>query len=437
MRTTKLKKSGKRNFKRGCAITSIVLASIIGFIALFVGILAILNVVFFNAHIKMINEFEKVETNTPAPVLNENGTSWTFVTDEEFKVLQLTDIHIGAGAFSNKKDNWAINAVATLIQEEKPNLVIVTGDIAFPVPYAAASLNNKKEAEVFATLMENLGVYWAFSFGNHDTEIYSYYSREQISEFYLQDRWEHCLFLEGEKDVDGYGNYNINVKNSKGLLTHSFIMMDSHSYRDGDYFGIAWKYDQIHENQIAWYEKTIKELNQTNKNTFNSLPNNEQTEYLLSIDELSLPVVKSSLFFHIPTIDYRNAWREYAENDHKDTENVKIIGGMAGETDEGVFYGTGTDEDVQNKESGNEYKSTLFRKIEELGSTKNLFCGHDHLNTFTLSYYGINLTYGMSIDYLAYTGIWKKYEQRGGTLLTLNANGSLDVEQKPLTAYSK
>ncbi len=432
-----MKNSGKRNFKRGCAIISIILASIIGLCALFVGVIAILNVAFFNAHIKMIGEIESVESNIAEPVLNEDGTSWTFVSDEEFKVLQLTDIHIGAGAFSNKKDNWAINAVATLVQNEKPDLVIVTGDIAFPVPYAAASLNNKKEAEIFATLMEQLGVYWAFSFGNHDTEIYSYYSREDISEFYLQEKWEHCLYLEGDKDVDGYGNYNINVQNSKGLLTHSFIMMDSHSYRDGDYFGIAWKYDQIHNNQIAWYEETIKELNQANAQKFNTLSENEKNEYLSSIGENSLPVIKSSLFFHIPTIDYRNAWRIYAENDHKDTDNVKIIGGFAGETDEGVFYGTGTEEDVLNKEGGNEYKSTLFRKIEELGSTKNLFCGHDHLNTFTLNYYGINLTYGMSIDYLAYQGIWKKYEQRGGTLLTLNNNGSITIEQKPLIAYDK
>ena len=118
-----MKNSGKRNFKRGCIITSIVLASIIGLTALFVGVIAIVNVIIFNAHIKMIGEIQTVETNTVAPVLSEDSSHWTFVTDDEFKVLQLTDIHIGAGAFSNKKDNWAINAVTTLIQEEKPNQI--------------------------------------------------------------------------------------------------------------------------------------------------------------------------------------------------------------------------------------------------------------------------------------------------------------------------
>lgn len=432
-----MKNSGKRNFKRGCIITSIVLASIIGLTALFVGVIAIVNVIIFNAHIKMIGEIKAVETNTVAPILSEDGSHYTFVTDEDFKVLQLTDIHIGAGAFSNKKDNWAINAVTTLIQEEKPNLVIVTGDIAFPVPYAAASLNNKKEAEVFATLMEQLGVYWAFSFGNHDTEIYSYFSRAQISEFYLQERWEHCLYLEGDNDVDGYGNYYINVMNSKGLLKHTYIMMDSHAYRDGDYFGVAWKYDHMHQNQIDWYEKTVKALQKDNVEKFNTLSEEEKSAYLTTIGETTLPMIKSSLFFHIPTIDYINAWRQFADNDRKDTENVKLVWGDARESGQVVFYGTGTDEDVQNKDSGNEYKSTLFRKIEELGSTKNLFCGHDHLNTLTLNYHGINLTYGMSIDYLAYPGIWKKYDQRGGTLLTLEQNGTLTIEPKRLTDYNK
>ena len=59
--------------------------------------------------------------------------------------------------------------------------------------------------------------------------------------------------------------------------------------------------------------------------------------------------------------------------------------------------------------------------------------GHDHVNTLSLTYKGIRMTYGMSIDYLAYIGIKKKHTQRGGTIIEINGDGSFDVKMLPLT----
>lgn len=412
----------KEKTKRGCTITLIVLGSIVGAILLFIGILAIINVAFFNQHIDMIKEITPCEDPTIVPTLDEENNTWTFVTDEEFKVMQLTDVHIGGGAFSKSKDESAINAVATMIQAEKPDLVIVTGDIVFPVPYASGTLNNLKESEIFATLMEQLNVYWAIVFGNHDTELYSYYTREDLSEFYSQDRWEHCLYLEGDENVDGYGNYVINVENTKGMITHSFVMMDSHAYTDGDYFGIAWKYDNIHENQVEWYKNTINELNAKNKAAFDKLNIIEQGAYLATIGELE-PKVKSSIYIHIPLVEYRDAWTEYKENNYQDTESVEKVMGVAGEKDELICCGVGED--------------NLFETMLELDSTKYVFCGHDHLNNFVVNYKGVTLSYGMSIDYLAYPGIHKQTEQRGCNILTLAKNGDLDIAHNKLVDYQK
>jgi len=83
-----------------------------------------------------------------------------------------------------------------------------------------------------------------------------------------------------------------------------------------------------------------------------------------------------------------------------------------------------------------------FDKLVELGSTKAVFCGHDHRNTYSFTYEGIRLTYGMSIDYSAngLTPIGSNAEnqrifedtvQRGGTLITLNADSSVSVKQVP------
>ena len=38
----------------------------------------------------------------------------------------------------------------------------------------------------------------------------------------------------------------------------------------------------------------------------------------------------------------------------------------------------------------------------------------------------------MSVDYLAYFGIYKKYEQRGGTVITVQPDGSFAVKAEPL-----
>ena len=82
----------------------------------------------------------------------------------------------------------------------------------------------------------------------------------------------------------------------------------------------------------------------------------------------------------------------------------------------------------------------MFDKILELGITKGIFCGHDHYNNFSVLYKrdgdsrGIRLTYGMSIDYLAYAGIYKEHSQRGTTVITINSDGVF--ESTPRNYYS-
>ena len=322
-------------------------------------------------------------------MLDDNGC-YTFTTDDHFKVVQLTDVHIGGGFLSIKKDSMAINAVAAMITAEKPDLVVITGDIAYPVPFQAGTFNNKTSAELFAQLMEKLGVYWVPVFGNHDTEAYSYYSREKISEFYSQEKFSHCLFQSGPEDVDGYGNSIINVKNTKGEITQSLVMLDSHSYVDNDYFGIMWKYDTIHDSQVKWYEDSLNKIKAENNDV----------------------MPKSLAFFHIAIPEYKTAWDEYRANDFKDTENVKYIYGKAGEKDYSVYT--------------SEYNYGFFDKVQELGSTQGMFCGHDHLNNFSIDYKGVRLTYGYSIDYLAYTGIMKFGLQRGCTVIDIAPDGSFE-----------
>lgn len=382
----KVKRSPKQKFKMFLQIILIIIL----IIAIIFTACACVSMVGNKSNKNFISQINAVEyENQLVPELDDNGY-YTFVTDEDFKIMQLTDIHIGAGFLSIKKDNMALNAVAAMISEEKPDLVIVTGDIAFPVPFQAGTLNNKNAAKLFAELMEQLGVYWCYAFGNHDTESYSYYTREQISEFYANGEYPHCIAQPGPEEVDGMGNYVVNIKNTKGEITQSLFMIDSHSYLGNDPLGILWNYDCIHENQIEWYENTINELTEENSGI----------------------TPKSLAFFHIPIAEYKDAWNEYADNGYADTENVKYNYGNVAEKNSMICT--------------SEQNNGFFDKALELGSTQAIFCGHDHLNNFSLNYKGIDLNYGYSIDYLAYTGITKFGLQRGCTLIDIHPDSSID-----------
>ena len=350
--------------------------------------------------------YHKAKSFTPlqydvqlVPEEDENG-NWSFTTDAPLKVLQLTDVHIGGGWMSMKKDSMALNAVAAMVTAEKPDLVIVTGDVAYPVPFQAGTFNNKTGARIFAALMEDLGVYWTLAFGNHDTEAYSYYSRESMARFYEEGDYPHCLFKAGPADVDGFGNQIINVKNTDGIITQSLFLFDSHAYTDNDWFGVLWKYDNIHENQVAWYKDSLAALN---------AQNDTRLQELGMSGESSIP---SLAFFHIPLVEVKDAWDAYVDNGYADTDDIKLIYGVAGETGKVVYCGMHEDD--------------LFETFEELGSTKGIFFGHDHLNNFSLDYKGIRMTYGMSVDYLAYPGIYKKGAQRGCTVIDLLPDGTFD-----------
>ena len=345
------------------------------------------------------NAYSKVEIkNQLTPQKDENG-NWCFTTDGDFKIMHLTDIHIGGGFMSKTVDEKALNAVALMVTREKPDLVIATGDIAFPVPYRAGTFNNYSGAKAFANLMESLGVYWDVTFGNHDAEAYSYFDRESLAEFYENEEYKYCLFRSGPEDVDGYGNHTIEVKNSEGIITQAIMLIDSQAYvEDNIIESIKGTYDNVHPNQVEWYETEILRMNAENK----------------KISKEEVPV-KSLAFFHIPLVEMDDAWNEFRENGYKDTDNFRYVEGIIGEQGRQVCCGYGEDD--------------LFEKMLELDSTKAMFNGHDHVDNTTFEYKGIQFSYGYSIDYFAYSGISKLGSQRGCTMVTCKPDSTFTIDK--------
>ncbi len=387
-----VKNKRKKNKKK-----LLIIVAVIGIIA---AVIAGMNYSAVNKLVKKAELASSVEYDYEqlVPEQDENG-NWVFTTDGDFKVMQLTDIHFGGGFLSKDVDMKALETVAAMVQREKPDLVIATGDIAFPVPYDAGTFNNHSGAKIFASLMESLGVYWDVTFGNHDAEAYSYFDRQAMAEFYENEEYKYCLFQAGPEDVDGYGNHVIEIKNSKGVITQALILIDSQDYVNSNIIdSINGTYDNIHPNQIQWYENEIKRMNAENE----------------KVSKKAVPV-SSLAFFHIPLAEMGEGWEEFEKNGFKDTDNFKYIEGIVGEGGRRFYSGLGEDE--------------MFEKMLELGSTKAMFNGHDHLNYTTFEYKDIIFSYGYSIDFFAYSGIDKQGSQRGCTMITCKPDCSFTIDK--------
>ena len=285
----------------------------------------------------------------------------------------------------------ALEAVYELLDRTRPDLVIVTGDLVFPVGYASFSFNNTAPVLQFAAFMRNLGIPWAFTYGNHDTESYAATSTGDLNELYKKLSWKTSktlLYPYVQPYVTGRSNQLIELRNADGTLREALFLIDSNAYT-GD--GLN-KYDYIHDDQVDWYKaQVLREENEEGH------------------------IVPSMVFFHIPLQEYKEAYKLYESG----SDEVKY------------FFGS-NDEEMMDKVCCSEFSSKLFDTARELGSTTGFFCGHDHYNNMSLEYKGMRLTYGMSIDYLAMPGIARDTKQRGATLITVHDDGSEDIEQVPL-----
>ena len=388
--------------KKALKIIGIILGSILLILLLF----ALINAINEKSLEKYVDSFGAVDMpDQLLPATDEDGVTY-FTTDGEFKIVQLTDVHIGGGIFSRAEDKKAMNAVAAMISAEKPDLVVVTGDISFPVPYISGTINNAYAHRLFIRLMENLGVYWTVSFGNHDSEAYNYHGRQWVGDLYADPSHKYCLMAD-DGELSGVGNHVINIKNTDGLVTESLYMIDTHAYTDDDPLGIKWDYDYVKEDQIAWYAACVDKYAKENARLIDAMSSEDAQKF----DHLRTP--KSLCFFHIPLREVKLAYDEYVAAGRKDTDDVSYAEGHDGESGK-VVYCSETDE-------------LLFETILEKGSTTALFFGHDHLNNLVLEYKGITLSYGYSIDYLAYSGIDKLGYQRGCTVITCSPDGEATI----------
>lgn len=318
---------------------------------------------------------------------NFNSSTMTLQVGEgPFKILQLTDIHFGFGFLSKKKDEKAMAAICTLVERAKPDMIVLTGDSIFPYIIKTGTRDNLKQARKLTAFMDTFKVPYAFIFGNHDIEMGSKGSKEQVAQIISEGAY--ALYDNGPSDLTGMGNYLIKLVDGSLKLRHALCFLDSNMYRDGWFYS---GFDCIRPEQTQWCMSQLDLLKQEKED------------------------LEALAFFHMPLPEFKQAYEKMKLGDPSVTYHF----GSIGEADD--YFGI------------SKYQPDFFDSAVKNGVIKAMFCGHDHYNTLSLSYKGIRMTYGMSIDFLGYKGIENKYVQRGGTLITLLPSGGVEVKPIPLT----
>ena len=395
-------------------------------------------------------EREQSKYVTKTMTMGESGT---------FKILQLTDIHfINSVIESTRKvsksfvyrDEWAKTAIAAIIRAAAPDLIIVTGDSTFTLDstmHITGNNDNEAAFQKVAQFVDSFEIPWALIFGNHDEEGSLHAAlgsveatKRWLGDYLKSDEIKYCIYDDGPTEITGVGNYIINVANPDGSTNMPLVLLDSGSYlRDivnpetGESDFDQRKYEWVHDDQLDWYEAAIND-----------------------ISRIEGKKVDSIIFQHIPFPEYGTVIDSYINalgDDWQDTINENWPFGTPKTLDTAVgpityYGGVYNDGSVASSYIGDFNGNTFdggheFNRLVEFGSTKYVFCGHDHRNTFSFDYKGIRLTYGMSIDYSANgivppplaenQRIFDETVQRGGTLITLGEKGSVTIEQVPFT----
>lgn len=286
---------------------------------------------------------------------------------EDFKILMFTDTQL----WSNLSDNKACyEEMDALVEKTQPDLIVLPGDnvSAFASRFSLKNLIRHIDA---------YGIPWAPVYGNHDAEIPTNAKNWQ-GDCYMDSKY--CLFQKGPSNLYGSGNYVVNITED-GAPVYTLFLMDNGEYTeydDGSTGEVPMGYEQI-----AWYEWNVN-----------------------GIADAAGRVVPSMVFTHFAQPEFREAIETLAVQNEDGSYTVPEELGFGK-----CAYLPGCAK----------VNSGFFDKCKELGSTKYLFCGHDHENNASITYEGITMTYGLKTG--PSPAPWNGAEQTGGTLVTVTGSG--------------
>lgn len=293
----------------------------------------------------------------------------------DFKILMFTDTQLWADLGKNKE---CYDQMDVLVEKTQPDLITLPGDLLSAMA-SRFSINN------FIKHMDSYKIPWAPVYGNHDNEI-PMNSLNWQTDKYMDA--EYCLMEKGPSNLYGCGNYVINITENDAPV-YTLFMLDNGRYIQYDDGSTKEAY--MGYEQIAWYEWNVK-----------------------GIEESAGRIIPSMTFSHFAQPEFKEAVEKYGVAD----EN----GGYSIPEEYGFGY-------CKYIPCAAPVKSGFFDKCKELGSTKYIFCGHDHENNASITYDGITMTYGLKTGPSPVP--WNDAVEMGGTLITISGtanNQAVDIE---------
>ena len=254
----------------------------------------------------------------------------SFNKEGTFKIVQFTDIHYKHG---NPKSDTALLLINRVLDREKPDMVVFTGDIVTGKPA-------KESWDALTKLVIDRKIPFAVTLGNHDYE--QDVTREEIARFVTA--YPFNMNTPAVPGVPGVMNDMIPIHSSQNQLKAAALIycFDSGAYSTIDGVkGYGW----ITSGQINWYK--AQSLQQTVQNNFNPLP--------------------ALAYFHIPLPEYRLAFN----NEKNSRLGVRL-----------------------EDECAPELNSGMFLAMKEMRDVMATFVGHDHVNDYIVNYHDIALAYG-------------------------------------------
>lgn len=272
----------------------------------------------------------------------------------QFKIVQFTDLHLKE---DSEDDDKTVALMAQVLDAEKPQLVVLTGDVLGSSEQPRAMMKR-----CMGPMVERQ-IPWAVALGNHDDEG----TRDRRGLMDIIMSMPYSVSQQGPKDIAGVSNYYLPVLSADGKKTRWVLyIVDSNAYPPEKSLG---SYDWIHTDQIDWYRRISKKL---------ATQNGGQPCPALA-------------FFHIPLPEYESALT---------AGNANLVGYRF----ESVCCPS--------------INSGFFAAMVDCGDVKGTFVGHDHVNDYEATLHGIRLIYGRGSGFNAYG---REGFPRGGRVILLES----------------
>lgn len=289
--------------------------------------------------------------------------------DRDFVVLNLSDPQMNGFEWAEGHPYSAIlkYTIDQLIKSNKPDLITVTGDMAYPEQYDSY--------ETFAQLLDSYGIPWTIVWGNHDHQSGI---EPVLKAAELFKSHPLCLFEDGDPAY-GNGNYILGICEEDIPITALF-MIDSHNSIEATMPNgeKKWVYDKLWPEQMKWIG-----------------------EQAASLKEIGYK--DAIMMLHMPLYAYRAAALS-------------------------VFpEGRGGDSDVYGQQheliASHPFEDNVFEMVKNTEFISHVLAGHDHCNNFMIDYQGVRLMFACKTG----PGCYWQSTMNGGTVITVGDNGIQDV----------